>query len=45
MLRPGFQPWRLRWLTPQPADLLARHHNRLTQLVFETTHRDIGEAG
>jgi len=24
---------------------LARHHNRLTQLVFETTHRDIGEAG
>lgn len=21
---------------------LARHHNRLTQLVFETTHRDLG---
>lgn len=24
---------------------LARHHNRLTQIVFETTHRDLGEAG
>ena len=24
---------------------LARHHNRLTQIVYETTFRDIGEAG
>jgi hypothetical protein len=24
---------------------LARHHNRLTQIVFETTHRDLGESG
>ncbi len=24
---------------------LARHHNRLTQLVFETTHQDLGAAG
>ncbi|MEO8539072.1 MAG: hypothetical protein ABI577_04970 [bacterium] len=24
---------------------LARHHNRLMQLLFETTHRDVGIAG
>lgn len=24
---------------------LARHHNRLSELIFETTHRDIGGAG
>lgn len=24
---------------------LARHHNRLTQIVYETTHRDLGAAG